>query len=61
MICSICGQRYEGYGNNAWPINEGRCCDSCNTLVVLKRMERHLTEREQAVMHRALRRSTRPA
>ena len=28
--CSICGKTYEHWGNNAWPINEGRCCDKCN-------------------------------
>jgi len=28
--CSICGKKYVGYGNNAWPINDGRCCDACN-------------------------------
>lgn len=46
--CSIC----EGYieplrdpktgevvwegGNNAWPINDGRCCDDCNANVVIR-------------------------
>ena len=29
-ICSICGKEYTGWGNNAWPVNEGRCCDACN-------------------------------
>ena len=28
--CSVCGNQYEGWGNNAEPINSGRCCDSCN-------------------------------
>ena len=38
--CSICGKNYEGYGNNAQPVNTGRCCDSCNaTVVVLRRMQ----------------------
>ena len=34
-VCSICEKTYEGYGNNAEPINEGRCCDKCNSTVVL--------------------------
>ena len=34
-ICSICFRDYEGYGNNAEPINSGRCCDSCNGMVVI--------------------------
>lgn len=28
--CSICKFPYTGYGNNAVPINDGRCCDTCN-------------------------------
>jgi len=34
-ICSICGKEYSGYGNNAQPINDGRCCDVCNILTVI--------------------------
>lgn len=37
-FCSICNGDYEGYGNNAWPINPGRCCDMCNTVVVTHRI-----------------------
>ena len=33
--CSICGKKYSGFGNNAYPINQGRCCDCCNMLVVI--------------------------
>lgn len=29
-ICSICKKEYTGWGNNAEPINDGRCCDECN-------------------------------
>lgn len=36
-ICSICGKSYEGYGNNAYPVNYKRCCDNCNTTVVVPR------------------------
>lgn len=29
--CCICGEEFEGYGNNPWPVMEdGRCCDDCN-------------------------------
>jgi len=34
-ICSICFKEYEGYGNNASPINSGRCCDSCDGMIVM--------------------------
>ena len=38
--CSIGGKSYEGYGNNAQPVNKGRCCDNCNaTIVVPRRMQ----------------------
>ena len=33
--CSICGKEYDGYGNNAQPVNSGRCCDECNEKVVI--------------------------
>lgn len=29
-ICSICGKKYKGYGNNARPVKDGQCCDKCN-------------------------------
>ena len=34
-ICSICGEVYKGFGNNAEPVNSGRCCDECNSAVVI--------------------------
>lgn len=33
--CSICGAIYYGFGNNAWPVNNGRCCDRCNREAVI--------------------------
>lgn len=30
-ICPLCGEEYEGYGNNPAPLNvKGRVCDFCN-------------------------------
>jgi hypothetical protein len=49
QICSICNgplaspqQEAIGWylGNNAQPINNGRCCDICNGFVIAARMER---------------------
>ena len=41
--CSICGKEYTHWGNNAQPINKGRCCDNCNqTVVVPERIKRML-------------------
>jgi hypothetical protein len=35
LKCSICGEPAGAYGNNAQPINEGRCCDDCNATKVI--------------------------
>ncbi len=35
--CSICGKEFEGFGNNAEPVNDGLCCDKCNEEVVIPR------------------------
>lgn len=37
--CSICNEKYEGFGNNAQPINDGRCCDACNQEVIYQRFQ----------------------
>ena len=37
-ICSICYKKYAEFGNNASPINTGRCCNDCNNLVVIARI-----------------------
>lgn len=33
--CSICDKILKGYGNNARPINNGICCDNCNSTKVI--------------------------
>ena len=33
--CSICGDAIHGFGNNADPVNAGRCCDICNETKVI--------------------------
>lgn len=38
-ICSICKKEYTGGGNNAEPINHGRCCDTCNIKVINERIK----------------------
>lgn len=35
MKCVICGKEFQGYGNNAMPVKEGRCCEDCNVYVVI--------------------------
>jgi hypothetical protein len=34
-VCSICQNLFTGHGNNAQPVNDGRCCDRCNAQVVI--------------------------
>ena len=34
-VCVICGKEYDGYGNNAQPVKDGKCCDKCNQEVVI--------------------------
>ena len=33
--CIICKKEYEGFGNNAQPVKYGRCCDNCNSTMVV--------------------------
>ena len=36
MNCSICNNKIDGkFGNNAEPVNNGRCCSDCNFTVVI--------------------------
>jgi hypothetical protein len=36
--CVICKERFKGFGNNAYPIKEGKCCDKCNIDVIKARL-----------------------
>ena len=58
MDCSICKEPIEvtsygwAEGNNAEPINDGRCCDSCDTAYVIPaRMEALRTSRREELIH----------
>tara|TARA_R100000951_G_scaffold31360_1_gene26891 strand:+ start:669 stop:839 length:171 start_codon:yes stop_codon:yes gene_type:complete len=33
--CDICKEDYIGYGNNANPVIDGKCCDICNVTIVI--------------------------
>jgi hypothetical protein len=39
LNCVICGERTLGYGHNALPVAEGRCCDKCNPMVLIARFK----------------------
>lgn len=34
-VCSICQVVFTGWGNNAQPVNDGRCCNNCNSGIVI--------------------------
>ena len=51
-ICSICGERYVGFGNNATPINDGLCCDGCERFVVIPARVRSIMQREEVLSQR---------
>lgn len=38
-ICSICYKPFTEYGNNAEPINNGRCCNICNMLTIQAKIQ----------------------
>lgn len=33
--CCICKRRFTGWGNNAQPVKDGKCCDECNWMYVI--------------------------
>ena len=37
--CILCGDKFEGFGNNAEPLAEGKCCDDCNSKVMRERLK----------------------
>ena len=37
--CVMCNEYKVGYGNNAYPIEIGICCDNCNTKVIVARLK----------------------
>jgi hypothetical protein len=49
QTCSICNGPIVGFGNNAQPVNDGRCCDRCySETVVPERVRRGARARCQA-------------
>ena len=46
--CCICGKEYTHYGNNALPIKDGRCCDECNSTVVMEARINNLAQGKSA-------------
>jgi hypothetical protein len=36
--CCLCDGKYKFYGNNAYPLGQGQCCDDCNIIVIEARL-----------------------
>lgn len=47
--CSICGEIFAGYGNNAQPVNNGTCCDECNFKYVIPARISHSTDNRKEI------------
>ena len=47
-VCVICGKEYDGYGNNAQPVKDGKCCDKCNQEVVIPARIKMMGLKEEA-------------
>jgi hypothetical protein len=46
QVCSVCGGAILGLGNDAQPINDGRCCDRCHSERVIPERVRRMLERD---------------
>ena len=55
LICDVCGDwiAIHDYGSTQWreghnaqPLADGRCCDTCNNLVIAERLNRIITRRQ---------------
>lgn len=62
MKCSICNEEIKpdisGWdkGNNAQPINNGRCCNKCNSEVVIPERLKGFIREEKKILERMKRR-----
>ena len=46
--CSICRKQCVGFSNNAYPVNNGRCCNECNAdTVIPTRIARLYSQKEE--------------
>ncbi len=52
--CPLCGKMYGGYGHNAAPLSEERCCTHCNnTKVIPARIKKFVEQKKQEESVRA--------
>jgi hypothetical protein len=46
-ICVICQRAYQEFGNEAWPVHSGRCCNLCNDNVVIPARIRAMRKQQE--------------
>jgi hypothetical protein len=52
--CALCGAAIVGYGHNAAPMAQGKCCDTCNLRVMAVRIRGHLNSTMEQVSPEAM-------
>jgi hypothetical protein len=53
-MCGICNKYCGGFGNNAAPVYEGKCCDACNPSVIVRRRIIHEAQKQAEERHREM-------
>lgn len=53
MKCCICNKEIKGYGHNADPVKDGRCCDDCNFEIVVPTRVNQMNILQQAAIAQA--------
>ena len=51
MECSICGEETitDWIGHNAQPVNNGRCCNTCNMTVVIPARIKEMNDHNNSI------------
>lgn len=53
--CVLCGENFNEYGNNPYPLaEEGECCDSCNNDVIAARIEAMIAEQNKRAFEESI-------
>lgn len=50
QVCVICGKEFIGWGNNAWPVADGICCNECNHEKVIPARLKNLKDEDNSFL-----------
>lgn len=53
MKCCLCQKEIVGYGNNAEPVMNGRCCNDCNANIIIPNRLNHMKTLKDAAIAQA--------